>query len=842
MALGVGAMMTASVFGMAACDPGTDGGHTHDYKYVSDGASGHHQECKSCDDKKGIEDHVYDDANDTTCNKCDYVRTIGDGKTDEEKLWGTVVNEQDSDIADETVTAAQVPAPKVTEKTGNGPALTNDGGTSTAKSELLVETAGIDTSAADWTNGMFTVSQGTTIDANRSKTGVYENGEKIDNTKYSVAIRLDSKKTFSINAVGKGTWVLYVYNGSSNTETQTMVLTDAQGQTSNINYPASSNSNNLQKVTIQIPSEGKYSLACGGVSFILYSCVEAEVSVTPIESIKVVNAGKTDYLVGQQLDCTGIAVNAVHAVSGRLSTVDNAHLTVDTSAYNPAQAGTYSIGIDYEVEGNLTSDTKTFHTSYDVTVYAFDALELGFNSVDKAAKGSAAGNSVYYNTAVKQFYFNGSTLSTDGLTVKAIGKSGESTKVFKLGSSEYSVASVDMTSNGRKSVKVSAVFNGLKKTECFGIYVAPKYAELTTAAEVVLNVNGAYTGWVGKADNNGAYQFKTVQQAIDFLNAANLGASVKKTINLAAGTYAEKLEIEVPNLTIKGADKDTTIIEWDSLFGLEDEGGFVHTTDSTATLNVRDKAENFTLENVTVNNKWCTQAYFDEKLGAGYSEHRALAVLIQADKVVIDNCAINGYQDTIELFTGRQLIMNTYISGTTDFIFGTNNTTYFYKCTIHSISNGKPDGGYITAFKGNNKGDDDYVTYGAIFDECHFTADSDVLNNHNTAIARPWAKYSAVAVINSTLEGHISKTPYDGSATKNQRYVGGLASGVTPLTQGIKFFEYGNSGDGALEAEVAGMKMLSPEEAANYSDLTKVFGKTNGKVTYSDVWNVTVSK
>ena len=36
---------------------------------------------------------------------------------------------------------------------------------------------------------------------------------------------------------------------------------------------------------------------------------------------------------------------------------------------------------------------------------------------------------------------------------------------------------------------------------------------------------------------------------------------------------------------------------------------------------------------------------------------------------------ILGWQDTLELFTGRQYFKNTYISGCIDYIFGTNNTT-----------------------------------------------------------------------------------------------------------------------------------------------------------------------
>ena len=130
-----------------------------------------------------------------------------------------------------------------------------------------------------------------------------------------------------------------------------------------------------------------------------------------------------------------------------------------------------------------------------------------------------------------------------------------------------------------------------------------------------------------------------------------------------------------------------------------------------------------------------------------------------------------GIQDTLELFTGRQYFENTFISGYTDFVFGTNNTTYFKNCTIHVIDTVKDDqgtAGYITAFKGSNKGESDAITYGAIFDGCKFTADEGVTEGC-TAIGRPWGAYAAVAVINSELGGHISVKGFTGA--KNERYV-----------------------------------------------------------------------
>ena len=64
-------------------------------------------------------------------------------------------------------------------------------------------------------------------------------------------------------------------------------------------------------------------------------------------------------------------------------------------------------------------------------------------------------------------------------------------------------------------------------------------------------------------------------------------------------------------------------------------------------------------------------------MGANYSEHIALALLVQADQFVMEKCRLLGYQDTLELFTGRQYIVDTNIQGVSDFIFGINNTPYF---------------------------------------------------------------------------------------------------------------------------------------------------------------------
>ena len=104
------------------------------------------------------------------------------------------------------------------------------------------------------------------------------------------------------------------------------------------------------------------------------------------------------------------------------------------------------------------------------------------------------------------------------------------------------------------------------------------------------------------------------------------------------GTYKEKLDISIHNLALKGSNHETIIIECDSLYEFKDESGFIHENDSTATVALRDDAIGSSIEGITISNFWNSQEVFDEKLGANYSEHRALALLVQANQFVMKNC------------------------------------------------------------------------------------------------------------------------------------------------------------------------------------------------------------
>lgn len=668
----------------------------------------------------------------------------------------------------------------------------------------------------------------------RDRKKTYKNPDDPTDTKsFNKSIQLkDSTAALIVNSPGTGKLTFYVQNGSSGADTQYLILTKPDETKQEIEYVGNSGGSPVVRIDLDVV-EGEYKIQRkSSTSDIFYAELHCEVPIAEESGFEIVSTGNVDYIEGQEFDSSKLQLNKVFG-NGRTDTLltSDENVTIDASKFDATTPGAYEITVKYKEYTPLT---------YTVNVYAFKDIELDFVMTEKLSTNSAAGNGVYFNHAVKRVYALNEDFDASHLVVTAITGTTNNDKEedFILGSANYTIDSskFNNTAAGSYTITVSVTFNNVVKKADFIVHVvdtAPSIVE----EKIQVKVDQSYTGTIG-AVNSGYNMFTSVQQALDYLGGLSTEyTNTQKVLVLSAGNYFEKLEITIPNLEIRGDGKATTKIEWDSLFGIPDASGYIQTTDSTATVSIRDAAVNCTISGVTISNYWNSVAVFDEAFGPGYGEHRALALLVQSDMFILKDSSLLGYQDTVEFFTGRQFIEDCYISGTTDFIFGTNNTTYFKNSEIHSISNGKTDGGYITAFKGNNKGDSDAVVYGAIFDGCHFTADADVVTNGNTAIGRPWGKYAAVMVMNSTLDGHISKTPYSNSS-KNQRYVS--MSGVNPTDSTVKYLEYNNTGDGAITESIAGCTVLTDAtEAAKYANYSIIFGTTNGGVGYNNTWDPT---
>ena len=664
----------------------------------------------------------------------------------------------------------------------------------------------VGTRTEDDINGMFTILSGTEI-RNRSKT--------FDGVAYSKSVKIGSNSAkIKVNVPGSGVLTFLVQNGSSGVDMQFITVTAPDGTVYNIEFVAGVESNPVVKIELEV-TEGEWIISRGkngGTQDVFALWLDCVVEKSEENGFELVADGKVDYLIGDTLNFTGVRLNSTFS-NGKTEPIAAEDITIDHGAVDISVSGTYPILVYYKDYEPIT---------YYVNVYAPESIELGFDAIEKIANNSY-GNGVYYNHSFRELYFIGEELDLSGLTVTVIGKCGDDTLKFIV--TDYTVTGFDSTSADFLDLTISA--NGLTAT----------VAVHMTDAEPTPNENGVYQllvdpdyqGLCGLL--SGPYHvFNTIQAALDFADRIDLGAA--KELTIAPGYYNEKLEITVPNLHIIGIGDtpDEVVIEWNSIYGQLDASGFSHVTDSTATVAIRESAHNVTIENITISNYWNSQDRMD---AAGLEIERGLALLVQADQFIMKNSKLLGIQDTLELFTGRQYFENVFISGYTDFIFGTNNTTLFKNCTIHVIDTAKDDNGtagYITAFKGSNKGANDSIVYGAIFDGCKFTADAGVMNGC-TAIGRTWGAYAAVAVINSELGAHISLAGY--SSNKNERYV---SMNGKPTDATVQFVEFNNTGAGALTEAVAGMRFLTAEEAALYTNMAVIFGTINGNVTYLDAW------
>ena len=665
------------------------------------------------------------------------------------------------------------------------------------------------TRAADEINGKFTIVSGTEV---RNRTKTYNGVE------YSKSVKM-AAGAINVDVPGSGKLSFIVQNGSSGAAVQYVKITAPDGTVSEVEIPGTDEGSPTYLVELEV-TPGTWSIQrVSGTIDVFYLDLSCIVEKSDENGFELVSAGKVDYLCGQGIDVTGIKLNATFA-NGKTEPLPTQNVNIDATAVDMTKPGTYPITLTYKNYAPITVN---------VNVYSPEEVILHFDAIEKLAQNTSAGNGVYYNHSFKEVYFVGETLDLTGLSVIVKGKLGETSKEFNVGK-DYTLSDVDLSTAGEKILTVTYA-NVSANVRIDVVEIQPTVDP--DSGEIKALVDPAYLGIIGEL--SGPYHvFNTIQQALDFLAKAD--ANTPKVISIAPGHYEEKLEITIPNLTIEGSceNPEDVVIEWNSLYGLVDAGGFTHTTDSTQTVAIRESAHNVTIKNVTISNYWNTQDRMD---AAGLAIERGLALLVQADRFTMKNSRLLGIQDTLELFTGRQYFENVFISGYTDFIFGTNNTTYFKGCTIHVIDTVKDDqgtAGYLTAFKGSNKGAADSIVYGAIFDQCKFTADEGVTAG-KTAIGRTWGAYAAVAVMNSEIGEHISLDGYDKANNKNKRYIS--MNGIHPTDSTVQFVEYNNTGAGAVTEAVAGMRFLTAEEAQKYADFAVIFGTINGGVSYLDPWN-----
>jgi pectinesterase len=119
---------------------------------------------------------------------------------------------------------------------------------------------------------------------------------------------------------------------------------------------------------------------------------------------------------------------------------------------------------------------------------------------------------------------------------------------------------------------------------------------------------------------------------------------------------------------------------------------------------------------------------------------QAMALRLEGDQAVIQDCLILGWQDTLLVNNGRHYFKNCTIEGRVDFIYGSA-TAVFDDCEIRTKLQS-----YITAASTPRERD-----FGFVFRHCHITSPDGGLSY----LGRPWRPYASVTYLNCEMGGHI---------------------------------------------------------------------------------------
>ncbi|MGN0804460.1 MAG: pectinesterase family protein [Candidatus Coproplasma sp.] len=518
-----------------------------------------------------------------------------------------------------------------------------------------------------------------------------------------------------------------------------------------------------------------------------------------ITNIKVSSGNaKTRFKKGEEFVASGLNVMASYSdgVQLVLKLDDSVGATdgyvVDYSEFIANVAGTYTIMVK-------SNEDATKVATYEVTVVE----QTDFVVIDEF---------------MTHTYLVGAKLDTANLVVKSVWSDGVEEK---LSAKDFTVGGTyDMNTVGEQTVLISNGDFGSKPITISVVNSKP----VPVDGKVYVNVD-ATSAVPNGTKVNGVETFKTLTDAIDYLEACKLDASVSKVLYVAEGTYTEKITTDLANLVLVGEGTDKSVLTYSAVESTVDPVSGSQYGLKGATLQVN--GEGFRAYNIAIRNDFDYKNDYKKE-----SSPQGLALTINGDQAVLQNVYLYGNQDTLYLKSGRTYIKDSRIDGNIDFIFGeAKGLAYFDNCTIVAISKyNTPDtnNGYVTAMKAT---DADKPDYGYIFANCTFTDDGTLLEG-SMSLGRPWGAKATVAYINCSFSSAYSKLGYTSDDKTKSRWFS--MSGNSPVN--ADFCEYGSTGDGAITEAVDGGRILTDAEVANYTK-ANIFASTNGLCTWASAWD-----
>jgi pectinesterase len=285
--------------------------------------------------------------------------------------------------------------------------------------------------------------------------------------------------------------------------------------------------------------------------------------------------------------------------------------------------------------------------------------------------------------------------------------------------------------------------------------------------------------------------YASVQAAVDALPETG------GTVEIAAGTYREKLVIAKSNVKLVGTSKkpeDVVLVWGDSHISAGGTG---------KSASVWASGDGFEAHNLTMQNDY--HLHNAEK-------SQAVALRLTADRAVLTNVRLLGAQDTLYAASkspdspSRQYFRDCYIEGHVDFIFG-DAKAFFDRCHIHGIAN---DIVMITA-QSKVKPEQDS---GYVFDRCRITADAGV---KELWLGRAWRPYATVVFMRTRIDAPLQPAGWRE-----------WTPGTTETFKTATYREYQSTGQGAsIATRETSSRQLTRAETKTWS-LKKILGGTDG--------------
>lgn len=247
------------------------------------------------------------------------------------------------------------------------------------------------------------------------------------------------------------------------------------------------------------------------------------------------------------------------------------------------------------------------------------------------------------------------------------------------------------------------------------------------------------------------------------LSAALEAAAPGQVLTLGPGVFRGKWVIRTPDLTLRGAGRDETVLVWDDYALKKDEQGRDYVTFRTWTLAVC--ADGVCMEDLSVVND----------AGAPETKGQEVALTVYGDDFTMRRCGLRSTQDTLFLgplpadliarYEGflpdelrlakpcRQYFSDCVIAGSVDFIFGCG-AAVFENCELVSVDDVRQVG-YVAAPSHAPE-----QTEGFVFRRCRFTAAAGVAPG-TIWLARPWRDYGLSVFEDCVYGPHIHPLGFD---------------------------------------------------------------------------------